>query len=113
MFGAVPVHNFNALKGTVVQIEVRSPGLAENALGDPSIRSVAVYLPAGYPQGDVHYPLFVDLASFTSSGLKRLAWQSFGESVPQRLERLIEAGEMGPVIVAFPDSFTSWAAINM
>jgi S-formylglutathione hydrolase FrmB len=34
-------------------------------------------------------------------------WQGFGESVPQRLERLIASGVMGPVVLAFPDGFTS------
>ena len=49
----------------------------------------------------------VDLAGFTGSGLKRLAWQSFGESVPQRLDRLHQEGRMGPVVAVFPDCFTS------
>ncbi|MCA9709548.1 MAG: hypothetical protein KDK70_27165, partial [Myxococcales bacterium] len=63
---------------------------------------------AGYDeQLDRRYPLLVDLAAFTVSGLRRLAWTAFGESVPQRIDRLVAQGRMGPVIVAFPDAFTS------
>ena len=31
----------------------------------------------------------------------------FGESLPQRLDRLVEQGRLGPVILALPDCFTS------
>ncbi len=103
----MPQHNFSRPRGTVVEIEIHSAALATNRLGDPATRTVAVYLPPGYDDADEPYPLMVDLAAFTSSGLKRLAWTAFGESVPQRVERLVEQGRMGPVVVAFPDAFTS------
>jgi enterochelin esterase-like enzyme len=103
----MPVHNFERPRGRVEEIVVQSRVLRDNALGDPFERVVAVYLPEGYDESDADYPLFVDLAAFTSSGLKRLAWTAFGESVPQRLDRLIARGVMGPVVLAFPDAFTS------
>lgn len=103
----MPVHNFSPLHGRIETFELSSDALAKNLLGDPSKRQVAVYLPPAYDDDDVDYPLFVDLAGFTGSGLKRLAWSAFGESVPQRLDRLITTGAMGPVVVAFPDCFTS------
>jgi S-formylglutathione hydrolase FrmB len=103
----MPIHNFDALGGRVVEIEIDSAALRGNLLGDPSKRRVAVHLPPGYDQSDERYPLFVDLAGFTGSGLKRLSWTAFGESVPQRLERLVAQDSMGPVITAFPDGFTS------
>jgi len=102
----MPIHNFSPLRGRIAEIRVESSALAGNLLGDPTCRSVAVYLPPGYDDGD-DFPLFVDLAAFTSSGLKRLSWSAFGESVPQRIDRLIAEGAMGPTIVAFPDCFTS------
>lgn len=102
----MPVHNYVQPRGTTVTLEVRSPALADNLLGDPPWRAVAVYLPEGYARGQERYPMFVDLAGYGSSGLKRLAWNGFGESMPQRLDRLVAEGEMGPVIGVFPDGFT-------
>jgi S-formylglutathione hydrolase FrmB len=103
----MPVHNFERPRGRVEEIVIESDALRGNGLGDPYARTVAVYLPEGYDRSDADYPLFVDLAAFTSSGLKRLAWTAFGESVPQRLDRLIARGAMGPVVLACPDAFTS------
>lgn len=102
----MPVHSFVQPKGTLIELEVASTRLT-NLLGDPTTRTVAVYLPPCYASSTDDYPLFVDLAAFTGSGLKRLAWTAFGENVPQRIDRLVDSGAMGPVIVAFPDAFTS------
>jgi hypothetical protein len=103
----MPRHNFAQPRGTIETIVIESAALASNMLGDPPARAVAVYLPPGYERTDADYPLFVDLAGFTGSGLKRVAWSAFGESMPQRLDRLVAEGRMGPVIAAFPDAFTS------
>ncbi len=103
----MPTHNFARPRGRVVEVEFDSAALARNLLGDPARRTVAVYLPPGYDDGDDDYPLFVDLVGFTGSGFAHLNWKAFGESVPQRLDRLVGAGEMGPVVAAFPDCFTS------
>lgn len=102
----MPLHPFARPRGRMVELEVASPGL-RNRLGDPTTRTVAAYLPPGYDETDERYPLLVDLAAFTSSGLRRPGWTAFGESVPQRVDRLVSEGRMGPVVVAFPDAFTS------
>jgi len=103
----MPSHNFNLPRGEVVHLRIDSRALRGNLLGDPAERNVAVYLPEGYGATDADYPLFVGLAGFTASGMKMLSWQTFGESVPQRLDRLVGSGRMGPVVAAFPDGFTS------
>jgi S-formylglutathione hydrolase FrmB len=104
----VPVHNFHRPQGRLVEVEITSTALQGNLLGDPTRRVVAVYLPPGYDADrERRYPLFVDLVGFTGSGLAHLNWKAFGESVPQRLDRLVEEGRMGPVTAAFPDCFTS------
>ena len=103
----MPAHNFSKLSGRIETIEITSRALANNLLADPVSRQVAVYLPADYDRGGADYPLLVDIAAYTSSGLAHLAWKAYGESVPQRIDRLVEAGKMGAVIVAFPDCFTS------
>ncbi len=86
---------------------MESKALRGNLLGDPTRRTVAVYLPEGCERIDGGCPLLVYLASFTGSGLQKISWRMFGESVPQRVDRLIAEGRMGPVAVAFPDCFTS------
>jgi hypothetical protein len=103
----MPRHNFEPPRGRVEYLEVESTAIACNLLGDPVARTVGVYLPDGYDRSDSDYPLFVCLAGFTSGGLKATAWQSFGESLPQRIDRLIAEGQIGPVITVFPDCFTS------
>ncbi len=103
----MPTHNFARPRGAIVEIEIESEALAGNLLGDPTARTVAVYLPEGYQASDARYPLFVDVVGFTGSGFSHLGWKAFGESVPQRLDRLVAEGRMGPVIAAFPDCFTS------
>ncbi|MBV1876295.1 MAG: hypothetical protein KUG79_01515 [Pseudomonadales bacterium] len=103
----MPTHNFKLLQGRIEYINIHSKAISNNMLGDPTCRQVAVYLPAGYDDDTEHYPLLVDLAAFTSSGLAHTGWKPFAESVPQRIERLIAEGKMGKVIVAFPDCFTS------
>lgn len=103
----MPVHTFTQPRGELVTLTIDSAALRDNLLGDPASRQVLVYLPADYHTSDAHYPMFVDLASFSSSGLRRVAWTGFGESVPQRLDRLVASGAMGPVIAVFPDCFTT------
>lgn len=103
----MPNHPFQPLRGRVELITVQSEALADNMLGDPATRQVAVYLPEGYDNSGADYPLMVDIVGFTGSGLSHVGWKAFSESVPQRVERLIAEGRMGPVVVALPDCFTS------
>ena len=103
----MPIHAFTQPRGRIETFEIASEALRGNLLGDPTTRTVAVYLPAGYDESTADYPLFVDLVGFTGSGLAHIAWKGFGESVPQRVDRLMAEGKLGPVIVALPDCFTS------
>ena len=73
----MPTHNFAAPKGTRVEFTIDSMALANNLLGDPTNRRVAVYLPEGYETSDQEYPLFVDLVGFTGSGLAHFNWRPF------------------------------------
>src|SRR5882724_368146 len=90
--------------GSVSRVTIESQALKNNMLGDPSLRVVDVYVPAGHDgQG---LPLLVDLAGFTGSGLSHTNWAGFRENLPERLDRLIGEQRMPPVVVAFPDCFT-------
>ena len=103
----MPLHNFSPLTGKRVEITIESKALQNNILGDPTTRRVAVYLPEGYDESKEEYPVFVDLVGFTGSGLAHFNWRPFGDNIPQRLDRLVAEGKMGPVVAVFPDCFTS------
>jgi enterochelin esterase-like enzyme len=99
--------------GRVVTFEHVSKVLASNPLGDPSTRTLDVWLPAQYDQGrgrgrGRRFPVLFDLASFTSSGRARTAWRNFDENVPERAARLVHERKLGPVIIVFPDCFTAF-----
>jgi hypothetical protein len=85
--------------------------LRDNPLGDPTARRVGVWLPPGYDKQrgrarGKRYPVFVDMAGFTGSGLSHLAWKNFSENVAERAARLVHAHKMAPAIIVFPDCFT-------
>lgn len=90
--------------GTVHRISVDSKALAGNRLGDPTERIVDIYVPHGHDGSGL--PLLVDLVGYTAGGPAHTAWKAFGENVPERLDRLIGAGRMPPVVAAFPDCFS-------
>jgi S-formylglutathione hydrolase FrmB len=98
--------------GTVVMLEHRSKILADNPLGDPASRRLGVWLPHEYDHGGTHgrgrrFPVLYDLVGFTGTGLSHLNWKPFSENVAERVARLVHERSMGPVIVVFPDCFTS------
>ena len=100
----------NTKKGSVVFLEYDSNILKHNLLGDPSTRSFPVYLPWQYhsPRNkSKRFPVLFDLAGFTGSGLGRVNWKNFEESIPERIDRLIHQRKLSPCIIVFPDCFTS------
>ena len=94
-------------KGKIIRLELTSSLLDDNPWGDPVTRQLPVYLPPGYETDDCDYPLLVDLVAFTGAGPAHVNWEAFKETLPQRLDRLIAEGKMGPAICLFPDCFTS------
>jgi enterochelin esterase-like enzyme len=92
-------------RGQVHRLPQTSEVLAGNLLGDPVERELHVYTPAGYKEG-TRLPLLVDVVGFTGSGMGHTNWRAFTENVPERLDRLIGEGKMGPVVVAFPDCYS-------
>ena len=97
--------------GTVVVLEHRSAVLADNPLGDPHVRRLAVWLPPAYDRRSsgpgTRFPVLYDLVGFTGSGIAHLNWKPFGDNVAERAARLVHDGRMGPAIIVFPDCFTS------
>jgi enterochelin esterase family protein len=93
-------------RGTVDLMTIESDVLQGNALGDPDVRHVPVYLPPGYASGTERYPALVALTGFTGSGRMMLNVAAWRESYNERMDRLIAADRIGPMIVAMPDCFT-------
>jgi S-formylglutathione hydrolase FrmB len=97
--------------GKVVLCEHTSKILADNPLGDPHIRKLAVWLPPQYDEGSStrrgrRFPALYDLVGFTGSGLAHVGWKPFGDNVAERAARLVHERRMGPTIIVFPDCFT-------
>ena len=95
------------VQGRLTDLALQSAILAGNLLGDPCRRTHPVYLPAGYDDDRQRYPVLYCLAAYTNAGPGQVAWRNHGENLPARLDRLIASGAMPPVIVVFPDCYTS------
>ncbi len=94
--------------GNLVMLAHQSGILDGNPLGDPTLRQHPVYLPPGYDaESQRRYPVLWSLAAYTNSGLGQVAWRNQGETLPQRIDRLIGTGKMPPAVVVFPDCYTA------
>ena len=93
--------------GRVVQLRVDSQCLLGNLLGDPHVRELPVYLPPGYDdEPQRRYPVAFYLTGYMGVGASKLSWKAWGRDFGRRLDRMIGAGALGPINVAFPDCFT-------
>src|SRR5260221_2068026 len=97
------MRRFFGSMGSVSRVTIESQALTGNMLGDPSVRVVDVYFPAGHDgQG---LPLLVDLVGFTSSGLSHTNWAGFREKLPERLHPLVGGQRHAAVGVALSECF--------
>jgi S-formylglutathione hydrolase FrmB len=97
------------MPGTVVVETVDSRALAVNTLGDSAVRRVAVWLPPSYGRAVVrHYPVIYWLAGFAGTGESLFDGTPWQPGLGERLDRLVDGGTMGEVIVVAPDGFTRW-----
>ena len=106
----MPTKHTLAHLGRVVVLEHRSKVLKGNPLGDPRVRPLHVWLPPQYDEPDLaeaRFPVLYDMVGFMGSGASHTNWKAFGENVPERAARLVHEKKMAPVIIAFPDCFTS------
>jgi S-formylglutathione hydrolase FrmB len=92
--------------GTVIIETITSDALRGNPLGDPFVRRVPVYLPPGYESSHARYPVVFVLTGFTGRGTMLLNDAAWDETLPQRMDRLIAAGTVRPMILVMPDCFT-------
>jgi S-formylglutathione hydrolase FrmB len=92
------------MKGTLVELELDSAALAGNPLGDPARRTVLAYVPPG---GAAGRPAVYFLHGFTGSARGWLNVSVFAPTVPERLDALVAAGEVPPLVGVFPDGTTA------
>jgi hypothetical protein len=102
------MRRFFGSMGSVSRVTIESQALKSNMLGDPLVRVVDVYVPAGHDgQG---LPLLVDLVGFTGSGLSHTNWVGFRENLPERLDRLCPYTVWGGPYVPYR-SYGDWGAL--
>jgi len=106
----MPIKRPKGPPGRLAVLQHASKVLERNALGDPSVRPLHVWLPPQYDAeefADRRFPVLFDLVGFMGSGPSHTNWKNFGENVPERAARLIHQKKMEPVIIVFPDCFTA------
>jgi hypothetical protein len=92
------------LDGSLHTVDLDSPALRGNPLGDPSRRDLPVYLPPGGARPGM--PVILVLAGFSGVGEGQLRGTPWEPSLPARFERLLAAGKASPAALVFPDGFT-------
>jgi pimeloyl-ACP methyl ester carboxylesterase len=87
-------------------VPFRSRVLRDNPLGDPVVRQEVVYTP---PSGETRgKPLLVYLAGFLGAGWNTfVTGQPFGESLVQRVDRLMRHRECPEAVLLAPDCLTT------
>jgi hypothetical protein len=86
---------------------VSSDALANNPLGDPSERPLAIYLPPKYEaNAERRYPVMYVLHGYTGNVAASISTRPWETNVFQWADRLITDGKMPPAIVAVVDGFT-------
>ncbi|MDI3319293.1 alpha/beta hydrolase [Pinibacter soli] len=89
-------------RGEIVVKHFLAPSIKGNHGGEDPMRSVSVYLPAGYNESRQHYPVIYFLHGFYMNDSLQLLFTSFKDL----LDQAIEEKKIHPVIVVFPNSET-------
>jgi len=98
------------LAGSLDLLVVRSDALADNPLGDPSLRPLYIYRPPGVDAaatGRVRLPVVYLLQGFGGRVENWLAPGSDGPITVERLDAMFGAGESAPALLVFVDAWTS------
>ena len=97
-------HSFH---GRVEMRPLTSKVLRGNALGDPYVRELPVYLPPGWDAPGARHPVVVLLAGLTSRPHKYLETHPWRPGVVPLFDRAVAAGDAPPAILVLPDGFTA------
>jgi enterochelin esterase family protein len=97
------------MPGTVVVETIHSRALEANTLGDSAERRIAVWLPPSYArEPERRFPVIYWLAGYASTGEMLFQGSPWQPGLGERLDRLVDGGRMGEVVVVAPDGFTRW-----
>jgi len=94
------------MQGRLELLSLRAPSLEGNPLGDPAERPLYLYLPPGHDQARGRFPAVYFLHGFFGTAHGWTAPSPFQPTVPERLDALIAAGAIPPLVAVFPDGFT-------
>jgi pimeloyl-ACP methyl ester carboxylesterase len=92
------------MHGTLIELEIDALPLAGNPLGDPSRRTLLVYLPPGSDGKGL--PTVTFLHGFTGSARGWLNVSLFQPTVPERIDAQVASGALPPFVAVFPDGAT-------
>ncbi len=102
-----------AFRGTVELLSFESDALKGNALGDPCVRDLPIYVPpiadGARQRGraeDERLPVLFVLAGFTGRGQSFLETHPWRTGVVQAYDRAVASGDAPPAVLALPDCFT-------
>lgn len=93
-------------RGSVIRVRHESEVLKGNPLGDPYVRELFVYLPPEYDADTKKYPTVYCLTGFTGRGKMLLNDSAFTPNLAERMDKLIAAGAIKPMIAVMPNCFT-------
>jgi Putative esterase len=94
--------------GRVDELEIESEVLRDNALGDPNVRPLWVYVPPGYDDDPEHrFPCVYVIQGLTGQLDMWRNREAFRPSYPENIDALFGSGEAPPTLVAFVDCWTS------
>jgi enterochelin esterase family protein len=95
-------------QGTVHYLKYESDLLKGNPPGDPYVRELIVYTPPGYETSEAVYPSVYCLTGFTGRGKMLLNDSPFTPNLAERMDKLIAAETVRPMIAVMPDCFTHY-----
>jgi hypothetical protein len=95
------------LAGRLEQVTIESDVLRGNALGDPHVRPLWVYLPPAYDDGDRRYPAIYQIQGLTGQVDMWANRPALRPTVLERVDELFTDPSVPPCVVVFADCWTS------
>jgi enterochelin esterase-like enzyme len=93
--------------GQIADLSINSRILQGNRAGDPAVRPVRAYVPSDPRRADSSkFPVLYLLSAWTNAGRSQFEWKPFKESLPDRLDRLMNSGLMKPAVVVAVDTYS-------
>jgi len=78
--------------GSMDQIEIPAPSLSNNLVGEPTERTISVYLPPSYASSEKRYPVIYYLPGYGDSDV-------IGFRLPGDMDSLIESGQVNEMVI--------------